>query len=94
MQVSAVTQIGFALNLARRGKVPPPFPPHVAKDVKEARALRDLIRDQGRAGAAGIVQGERGLARIEQVLDADPDHAAASRIAPERAGGKSAGSEA
>jgi succinate dehydrogenase / fumarate reductase, iron-sulfur subunit len=92
--VSAVTQIGFALNLARRGKVPPPFPPHVAKDVKEARALRDLIRGQGRAGAAGIVQGERGLARIEQVLDADPDHAPASRIAPERAGGKSAGSEA
>jgi succinate dehydrogenase / fumarate reductase iron-sulfur subunit len=92
--VSAVTQIGFALNLARRGKVPPPFPPHVAKDVKEARALRDLIRGQGRAGAAGIVQGEKGLARIEQVLDADPDHAPASRIAPERAGGKSAGSEA
>jgi succinate dehydrogenase / fumarate reductase iron-sulfur subunit len=92
--VSAVKQIGFALDLARRGKVPPPIPPHVAKDVKEARALRDLIRDQGRAGAAGIVQGERGLAQIEHVLDADPDHAAASRVAPERAGGKSAGSEA
>jgi succinate dehydrogenase / fumarate reductase, iron-sulfur subunit len=89
--VSAVKQIGFALNLARHGKVPPPFPPHVAKDVREARDLRDLVREQGREGAAGIVQGEHALAQIEHVLDADPDHAAASRIAPEKAGGKSGG---
>jgi hypothetical protein len=92
--VSAVKQIGFALNLAKHGKVPPPFPPHVAKDVDEARALRVLVQEQGREGAAGIVQGEKGLAQIEHVLDADPDHAAASRIAPEEAGGRSAGSEA
>jgi len=71
--------------------VPPPFPPHVAKDVKEARALRDLVRMQGREGAAGIVQGEHALAQIEHVLDADPDSAPASRIAPEKAGGKSGG---
>jgi succinate dehydrogenase / fumarate reductase iron-sulfur subunit len=92
--ISAVKQIGFALNLAKHGKVPLPFPPHVAKDVDEARALRVLVQEQGREGAAGIVQGEKGLAQIEHVLDADPDHAAASRIAPEEAGGKSAGSEA
>jgi succinate dehydrogenase / fumarate reductase iron-sulfur subunit len=55
----------FALSLARRGKVPLPFPPHVAKDVKEARALYDIVRVQGRAGAAGIVQGERALQRLE-----------------------------
>jgi succinate dehydrogenase iron-sulfur subunit len=89
--VEAVKQIGFALNLARHGKVPPPFPPHVAKDVREARALHDLVREQGREGAAGIIQGEKALAQIEHVLEADPEHAPASRIAPEQAGGKSGG---
>ena len=79
--VEAVKQIGFALKLAKHGKVPPPFPPHVAKDVHEARALRDLVRQQGREGAAGIVQGERGLAMIEHVLEADAEHS----------GGKSGG---
>jgi len=63
--VSAIKQTKFALDLARHGKVPPPFPPHVAKDVKESRALYDLVQDQGRDGAMGIVQGERALSRIE-----------------------------
>jgi hypothetical protein len=63
--VSSIKQMKFAMNLARRGKVPPPFPPHVADRVKEARALHNLVRDQGRNGALGIVQGERALARIE-----------------------------
>jgi succinate dehydrogenase / fumarate reductase iron-sulfur subunit len=63
--VSAIKQTGFALKLARRGKVPPPFPPHVAADVKEARALRELTQEQGREGALGIVQGEHALGRIE-----------------------------
>jgi len=47
--VSAIKQTKFAISLARRGKVPPPFPPHVAENVGEARALRDLVRTQGRA---------------------------------------------
>jgi succinate dehydrogenase / fumarate reductase iron-sulfur subunit len=89
--VSAVKQIGFALNLAKHGKVPPPFPPHVAANVREARDLHDLVREQGREGALGIVQGEHALAQIEHVLDADPDRAPASRIAPETSGGKSGG---
>ncbi len=63
--VEAIKQIGFALNLARHGKVPPPFPPHVAKDVKEARLLHELVKQQGREGALGIVQGEHALGRIE-----------------------------
>jgi succinate dehydrogenase / fumarate reductase iron-sulfur subunit len=63
--VSAIKQTGFALKLARKGKVPPPFPPHVAANVKEARALRELTQEQGREGAAGIVQGEHALGRIE-----------------------------
>jgi succinate dehydrogenase / fumarate reductase, iron-sulfur subunit len=63
--VSAIKQTKFALKLARKGKVPPPFPPHVAADVKEARALRELVQQQGRGGALGIVQGEHALGRIE-----------------------------
>ena len=63
--VSAIKQTGFALKLAKHGKVPPPFPPHVAENVDEARALHDLVREQGRDGALGIVQGEHALGRIE-----------------------------
>jgi hypothetical protein len=73
--VTAIKEVGFALNLAKHGKVPSPIPPHVAKDVKEARALHDLVRTLGREGAAGIVQGEHALAQIEHVLEADPDSA-------------------
>ncbi len=61
--VAAVKEAKFALSLAKRGKVPPPVPPHVAENVREARALHDLLRVQGVHGSAGIVQGERGLAR-------------------------------
>jgi succinate dehydrogenase / fumarate reductase, iron-sulfur subunit len=64
--ISAIKEVKFALKLLRHGKVPPPFPPHVAENVREARALHDLVREQGRDGALGIVQGERGLARAEQ----------------------------
>jgi succinate dehydrogenase / fumarate reductase iron-sulfur subunit len=63
--IEAIKQTGFALKLARVGKVPLPFPPHVAADVDEARALRQLVKQQGREGAAGIVQGEHALERIE-----------------------------
>ncbi len=76
--VSAVKQIGFALNLAKHGKVPPPIPPHVAKDVREARLLREVVRQQGRDGALGIVQGEHALSRIEFT-----EQAGARRAAPE-----------
>jgi len=61
--VSAIKQTKFALKLFRHGKVPLPFPPHVAENVEEARALYDIVRTDGRRGAAGIVQGERALAR-------------------------------
>jgi succinate dehydrogenase / fumarate reductase, iron-sulfur subunit len=65
--VSALKETKFALELFKHGKVPLPFPPHVAADVQEARALHELVRLQGRGGAAGIVQGEKALARIEHV---------------------------
>ena len=62
--VESIKQVRFALGLARVGKVPPPFPPHVAKDVRESRRLHDLLGEQDRRGYAGIVQGEAALARL------------------------------
>jgi len=63
--VSAIKQTKFALDLARHGKVPPPFPPHVAKDVKESRRLADITTgDNGVRGFNGIVQGEKALGRL------------------------------
>jgi succinate dehydrogenase / fumarate reductase iron-sulfur subunit len=67
--VSAIKETRFALDLLKHGKLPLPIPPHVAKDVEEARALHELVSTQGRAGAAGIVQGERALGRIEHAAD-------------------------
>ena len=61
----AIKQTGFALGLAKHGKVPIPIPPHVAKDVPQARALYDIVNTQDRQGAMGIVQGERALSRLE-----------------------------
>ncbi len=63
--VASIKQIKFAMSLARHGKVPPPFPPHVAENVDESRALYDIVKQQGRQGAAGIVQGEKAISRIE-----------------------------
>jgi succinate dehydrogenase iron-sulfur subunit len=63
--ISAISQMKFAMGLARRGKVPPPVPPHVAENVNEARRLYDIVKQQGRDGAIGIVQGEHALERIE-----------------------------
>ena len=63
--LGALKEMKFAMSLAKKGKVPPPFPPHVAGRVQEARALHDIVRSQDKGGAAGIVQGERALARLE-----------------------------
>jgi len=79
--VSSIKEMKFAMGLAVKGKVPPPFPPHVAEDVKQSRALYDLVKEQGRDGAAGIVQGERALAHIN--LFEEPDAAPASLLGPE-----------
>ncbi|GIU94440.1 MAG: succinate dehydrogenase iron-sulfur subunit [Gaiellaceae bacterium] len=64
--VRSLKEIGFAMSLLRRGKVPPPFPPHVAKDVDEARQLYELVEREGHEGARGIVQLEKPLARLER----------------------------
>jgi succinate dehydrogenase / fumarate reductase, iron-sulfur subunit len=62
--VESIRQARFALGLARVGKVPLPFPPHVAKDVRESRRLHDLLHEQDRDGYAGIVQGEAALSKL------------------------------
>ena len=67
----SIKEVKFALGLLRHGKVPPPFPPHVAKDVGEARALYDLVKQQGREGYDGIVQGEHALERLEFEADGE-----------------------
>jgi succinate dehydrogenase / fumarate reductase iron-sulfur subunit len=63
--VKAIKEIKFAMSLVPKGKVPPPFPPHVAADIHESRQLWDLVKQQGRDGALGIVQGERALMHLE-----------------------------
>jgi hypothetical protein len=78
--VSSIKQVKFAMSLARHGKVPLPFPPHVAEHVKQARALRDLLEEQGRDGALGIVQGERALARLEHHTDGGSHQGQGSRV--------------
>jgi ferredoxin len=80
--VSAIKQTRFALGLAVKGKVPPPFPPHVAKDVGESRRLYDLVQEQGRQGYAGIVQGERGLAALAHAHGEDRDPFAEGSLRP------------
>src|SRR5262245_57507953 len=67
--VTSIKQVKFAMGLLRHGKVPLPVPPHVAEGVKESRALYDLVKEQGRDGALGIVQGERALSRVEHEPD-------------------------
>jgi succinate dehydrogenase / fumarate reductase iron-sulfur subunit len=81
--VTSIMQVKFAMSLARRGKVPPPVPPHVAADVKQARALHEIVKSQDRQGALGHVQGEHALARLGHALREDPDAAPASRQGPE-----------
>ena len=81
--IGALKEYKLAISLLKHGKAPPPFPPHVADRVEEARALHELVLAKGRRGAAGIVQGERALARIEHTLEESPEEAPASRIAPE-----------
>ena len=69
--VSSIKEMKFAMGLAKHGKVPLPFPPHVAEGVKESRALYDLVKEQDRQGAMGIVQGEHALGRLEHAHEED-----------------------
>ena len=67
----SLKEVKFAMGLAKHGKVPPPFPPHVAKHVDEARALHDLLQEQGKQGAQGVVQAEKALSRLEFLAEGE-----------------------
>ena len=69
--VKSIKEIKFAMSLLPKGKVPPPFPPHVAEKVDEARGLHKLVHEQGRLGYEGIVQGEHALAKLDHDLRED-----------------------
>ena len=69
----SLKEVKFAMGLFKHGKVPPPVPPHVAKHVDESRALYDLVKEQGREGADGIVQSEKALAHLELDTDEERD---------------------
>ena len=71
--VKAIKEIKFAMSLLPKGKVPPPFPPHVAAEVDESRALYDLVKAQGVDGAAGIVQGEKALGALSHHAETSGD---------------------
>ncbi len=63
----------FAMNLMTHNKAGISFPPHVAKDVDEARNLHKLVREQDRQGALGHVQGEHALAQLAHGYEAGRD---------------------
>ncbi len=62
--VSSVKQMKFAMKLITHNKAGLSFPPHVARDVGEARALHKLTHEQDRQGFLGHVQGEKALAKL------------------------------
>ena len=80
--VSSVKQMKFAMNLARHSKAGLEFPPHVAKDVKEARDLRKITKAQDRQGALGHVQGERALSKLKHGYDPSRDPYAPGPVPP------------
>jgi succinate dehydrogenase / fumarate reductase, iron-sulfur subunit len=83
--LSTIKQVKFAMSLAKHGKIRPVPLPHTAENVNQSRALYNLVKEQGRDGAAGIVQGEKGLAYIEFAEGhGEPGTGPASRIAPEK----------
>ena len=71
--VSSVKQMKFAAKLAAHQKAGLEFPPHVAANVKEARALHKLVHEQGRLGALGHVQGEHALSKLAHGYDEGRD---------------------
>ena len=71
--LGALKETKLALSLFKHGKLP--LIPHVAENVQEARALFEVVKAQDRDGAAGIVQAERALARLEHGGEIPPEAA-------------------
>ena len=71
--VATLKQTKFAMSMMSHNKAGVSFPPHVAKDVDEARQLHKLVREQDRPGALGHVQGEHALGRLVHAFDEGRD---------------------
>jgi hypothetical protein len=69
--LGALREMKLAVSLFTHGKVP--VVPHVAKNVQEARALFEVVKAQDRDGAAGIVQTERALGRLDHGEEISPE---------------------
>ena len=69
----SLKEVKFAMGLFKHGKVPPPVPAARREARGESRALYDLVGRQGRDGAAGIVQSEHALSRLEFVQETGDD---------------------
>jgi hypothetical protein len=61
------------MKLITHNKAGLSFPPHVAANVGEARALHKLTREQDRQGFLGQVQGEHALSKLVHGYDAARD---------------------
>ena len=61
--VSSVKQMKFAMSLIKHNKAGLAFPPHVAANVGEARALHKLVQ---RAGPQGFARARAGRARARE----------------------------
>jgi succinate dehydrogenase / fumarate reductase iron-sulfur subunit len=71
--VSSVKEMKFAMKLITHNKAGIAFPPHVAANVGEARALHKLTREQDRQGFLGQVQGEHALSKLVHGHDPNRD---------------------
>jgi len=71
--VSSIKQMKFALNLIKHNKAGLAFPPHVAANVGEARALHKLVHAQGKLGYEGHVQGEQAHEKLSHGYDDSRD---------------------
>ena len=58
--IGAITQIPFALQLARAGKVPNPLSPHKAKDNAEVKRLWKLLEAQTPTTRERATRGDKG----------------------------------
>ena len=70
--VASIKQMKFAMSLARHGKVPPPFPPHVAEGRRRvARALRPRQASRTARARSASSRARRRSSRIEFAPEAE-----------------------
>ena len=71
--VDSIRQTRFALKLARARQGADAVPAARGEEVKQARALYDLVQEQGRSGYAGSCRARRRSARRHDHVDGERD---------------------